>query len=195
MNTINTSPAVFVLTGRRTHRRFTMVELVFATVTTTLLSATILAVLLLPYRAWGEAVANFYLDHRIRIVRERILRGIDGKYGLRAASLGSIEIQPGETTQVEWVDFDIDDNDTPTPDDPNDDVTCRVLVTPGQGLAARTLPGSGQPQSMLRPTIKVDKFTVTQDNRKLTVVLALSTKWAGKTYTREQSFDVHIRND
>ena len=182
-------------TSRRISRRFTLVELLIATTATMLLMTTVLAVLLFPYRAWGATVANFYLDHRIRIVRERILRGIEGKYGLRAASLSSIEIQPGETTQVEWVDFDVDDNDTPTPDDTNDDVTCRVVVTPGLGLAARTLPGSGKPESMLRPTMKVSKFEVTQEDREITVVLALSTEWGGKTYTREQSFHVHIRND
>ncbi|NOY82097.1 MAG: hypothetical protein GXP31_13960 [Kiritimatiellaeota bacterium] len=172
-----------------------MVEFIIASVASVLILTTVLAILLFPYRAWGEAVANFYLDHRIRIVRERILRGIDGKYGLRAASLSSIEIQPGETTQVEWIDFDIDDNDIPTEDQTNDDVTCRVIVTPGLGLSVRTTPGSGQPKSLLRPKIKVSKFQVTQNDRKITVVLALSTSWGGKTFTREQNFDVYIRND
>lgn len=188
-------PSPVMSPKRRSVHRFTMVEMLFASAATVLLLATVATVLLFPYRAWGESVANFYLDHRIRIVRERILRGIDGGYGLRAASLGSIQIQPGETTQVEWVNFDVDDNDIPTPDNPNDDVTCRVVVTPGLGLAARTLPGSGTPKSMLGHNVTVERFDVTQKNRTLSIVLALSTQWGGKTYTREQNFDVYIRND
>lgn len=195
MITHRSHPSPVMSWGRRSVRGFTLVEMMFAAAATLLLLATVMAVLLFPYRAWGGLVANFYLDHRIRIVREQILRGIDGKYGLRAASLSSIQIQPGKTTQVEWVDFDVDDNDIPTPDDTTDDVTCRVLVTPGLGLAARTLPASGRPKSMLGHNVKVQKFDVTQKDRMLSIVLALSTQWGGKTYTREQNFDVYIRND
>ncbi len=179
----------------RTIRTFTMIEFIIASVASVLLITTVLAILLFPYHAWGDSVAKFYLDHRFRIVRERILRGIEGKYGLRSASLNSIHIFPGRSTRVEWIDFDVDDNDIPTEDQTNDDVTCRVIVTPGLGLSARTIPRSGRPESLLRPKITVQKFEVTRNDRIITVVLALSTSWGGKTFTREQYFNVYIRNN
>jgi len=180
---------------RRAHpRAFTLTELLFVGAIGAIVLGLALALLVWPSRSWGEAIANFYLDFYVRLTRERIVRGVENKYGLRSASLSTIQIQPGRTTQVEWVDFDVDDNDNPTIET-NDDVRCRVIVNPGLGLSARTTPGSGTPESLLPSGIQVQTFNVTQHGRVIHVDLGLKTTWGGRTYTRTDHFDVYIRND
>ncbi len=175
-------------------RNFTLVELLVASAIGFVILGLALALLLHPYRVWEDMAAQFLLDHQLRMVRERMLHGVENRYGLLSASAASVQLQPGQTTNVEWVDFDVDPNQPPTPDQSNDDVTCRVMVTPGLGLTARTVPGSGRPVSLLRPNVKVNQFDVQRNGRTLHVTLALQVRQGGKTYVRSTQFDVFLRN-
>ena len=178
------------------HRRhFTLVEFMIAMTLGLVILALTLALLLYPYRIWEQLSAQFQVDQQMRLVRGRILHGIDGHYGLRSARLASIHIKPGNSKRVEWIDFDVDDNDPPTPDVTNDDTTCRIMITPNRGLKAHTVPHTGNWTYLVKAPIKTEKFLVTKNGRTIHVILALELTQGGQTYTRQQEFDVYIRND
>mgnify|MGYP006281480847 CR=1 FL=1 len=161
----------------------------------TMVLAVVLSVLIFGLRTWQHGLAQWELDQQLRLGREKVLRGIDGRIGLRQAEEHSVKIYPGDSENVEWVDFEVDMNPTPTPDASSDNHTCRVITNPGLSLSARTVPDSGTPESLLRTSMIPTAIEIEQQRREITYDLTLSLKRGGRTYSRSQSLRSYIIND
>jgi len=180
---------------RPAKRRFTVTEFLVAMSLSLLLLSSLIAVLLFPAGALQQAMAMWLLDQQVKIARERILRGLEDRHGLRAAESHTIQIFPGESEQVEWMDFDVDNNAFPTPDLSNDNLECRVLTNPGLELTGRTTPGSGKPIRLGLANIKTEVLQIEQDDRMVTLNGTVSTVVGGKTLYRSFVIRTFLIND
>lgn len=190
----------------------TLIEMMTAVVIASLVFAMLYGMLAHPMGLWHKAMAQWRLEQQSRLLRERMLRGIDYQFGLREAERGSIKIQPGKTEQVEWINFDVDDGDFPgttskgggkgkgkggggSGGSGSESVRCFILKNPGHNLAARTTPGSGQPKPILRDSVTCEKLEFTEQGRQLRVDYTLSIKAGGETYTKRNVMSVTMLNE
>lgn len=182
--------------GRRGRRRcFTLLELILAGVVGSMVIAAVMSIMIFSLRTWQTGLAQWELAQQMRLAREKILRGIEGRIGLRQAEESSIHIFPGKSPRVEWIDFDVDRNDVPTPDRHNDNLRCRIIKNPGLSLAARTTPGSGKPMALLRTSIEPSVVEIQKVGRELIYELTLSLTRGGRTYSRSKIFRTYLVND
>ncbi len=72
-------------------RGYTLVEVLTASAVMLLVVAAALSALLASQRFWRHGVERGRLSQQTRLVRERLLGGIDGRYGLRFARRGSVQ--------------------------------------------------------------------------------------------------------
>ena len=178
----------------------TLVEMMFSLSISAMVLTLLQGFLVQPFRLWQQGLAQWQLDSQTRMVRERMLRGISNQYGLREAELSSLEIQPGSTEQVEWIDFDVDAGDEPGSTGNGQGggqgkVTCRVSENHGDPRSVRTVPGSGTPVSMLRGNVECRKLRFEQSGRTISTELELAITVGGRTYTRESTFSTRLIND
>lgn len=183
----------------------TLVEMMFAVIVASMVFAMLFSMLSRPLGLWHKAMAQWHLTQQGRMLRERMLRGIEYKYGLREAQRSSVMIQPGSTEKVEWIDFDVDDGTFPgtgtvggngneNGGGESETVTCRILQNSGHNLAARTTPGSGNPVGILRDTIKCEQLEYTEMNDQLMVDYTLSMEAGGETFKRRNVMWVTLLN-
>ncbi len=71
---------------------FTLSELLVAAALSSLVLALFLVLLVNSLGLWREGLARVSLSEQSRVTRERILRGLDGRYGLRHASRSRLEL-------------------------------------------------------------------------------------------------------
>ena len=69
---------------------FTMTEVMVAATITTLVLALVIALLIGILKTWNTSSATIYLGVQSRLLRERLLYGIQNEFGLRHADRGSI---------------------------------------------------------------------------------------------------------
>ncbi|OGV62509.1 MAG: hypothetical protein A2283_01305 [Lentisphaerae bacterium RIFOXYA12_FULL_48_11] len=69
---------------------FTLTEVMIAAAITTLVLASVCALLIGMLRTWNAYSANLDLSIQSRLLRERLLHGIQGEFGLRHADRNSI---------------------------------------------------------------------------------------------------------
>ncbi len=189
----------------------TLIEMMTAVVIASLVFAMLYSMMAWPMGLWHKAMAQWQLEQQSRLLRERMLRGIEYQFGLREAERGSIKIQPGKTKQVEWINFDVDDGDFPGSTSAgrgggkgkgkggggggSESVRCFILKNPGHNLAARTTPGSGKPKAIIRDPVTCEKLEFTEQGRQLRVDYTLSIKAGGETYTKRNVMLVTLLNE
>lgn len=69
---------------------FSLTEVLVAATITTLVLTTVSTILIGMLRTWNETSRTIELSVRSRLLRERLLHGIQGEFGLRHADRGSI---------------------------------------------------------------------------------------------------------
>ena len=181
--------------SRKKRNKFTLVEILIAAGVMSLVLASLMSVYLFAYRMYQQSSALLHLDQQFRIAREKILGGIDGKYGVMEASQESVSIFPGNSEKVEWMKFAVDDNNIVTLDNPNDDINCRVMTNPGLGLITKTTPGHGKPIKMLDSDVKAERMEMDKNGDIVTIALTLSTVIGGDKFTRTHNMRVFLTND
>lgn len=67
------------------NRGFTLTEMMIAAALSVMVATMVLTLLVKNMGAWREGMARLELSEQSRFVRERVLHGMDGKYGLRHA--------------------------------------------------------------------------------------------------------------
>jgi hypothetical protein len=77
----------------RRRSAFTLPELVVATAVSVVVFTLALGSILGTLRLWRESMTQSHLSRQSRIVRERLLRGVQGQYGLRHASRATLSYQ------------------------------------------------------------------------------------------------------
>ena len=177
------------------NNKFTLVEIMIAAGVMSLVLASLMSVYLFAARMYHENSAVLYLDQQFRLAREKILGSIEGQYGIMEANQNSIRIFPGNSDQVDRIDFTVDGNDIVTPDTRNDDIQCRIMRNPGLGLTARTVPVNGRPKRMLDGNVQVQSMNINRNGDIITFNLTLSTTVGGESFSRSQNIRVNLTNE
>jgi prepilin-type N-terminal cleavage/methylation domain-containing protein len=99
---------------------FTLVEMMVALVTAIMLIGGVYLVYLMALRSWAEGSSNVALERTAGVLMDKIVRGVNGRFGLREADIGLITI----SADGHSVTFLADKNDPPTAWN-SDDVTSR----------------------------------------------------------------------
>jgi len=177
-------------------RRFTLVELLVASTIMLLVVVMLLDLYLFPFQVWHNNLAWWTLTTQGKLIRERILCGVDGDAGLRAATMNSLQLSNEQSTQTDRLDYRMDLGFPPTTDKYNDDLNCALRFNPGQGLVFQSTPGSGKPVPLSRHVKDVGNLTFTVSNRVLITEVELQFKGAkGRTLKYPVTIQTYISND
>ncbi len=104
----------------RRENGFTLIEVVVHLIAAVGLLGAVIAVYLMSIRSWGEGSTNASLERTAAMVIEKVVRGPSGRFGLREADIGTVQVA-GDARSVTYI---VDRNDPPTPWY-TDDVTSR----------------------------------------------------------------------
>ncbi|MEI8078073.1 MAG: hypothetical protein WCH61_00410 [bacterium] len=177
-------------------RCFTLVELLVTTTVMLLVVVALLNLYLFPFQVWHNNVAWWTLTTQGKLIRERLLCGVDGDAGLRAATMSSLQLSHEQSTQTGRLDYRMDMGLPPTTDKYNDDLNCALRFNPGQGLVFQATPGNGQPVPLSRHVTEVGSLTFTTSNRVLTTQIELRFNGAkGSTVRYPMTIQTYISND
>jgi hypothetical protein len=181
---------------QRQCRRYTLVELLVTTVVMLLVVVVLLDLYLFPFQVWHNNLAWWTLATQGKLIRERILCGVDDDAGLRAATLSSLQTSHEQSAKTDRLDYRMDMAFPPTTDKYNDDLNCALRFNPGQGLVFQSTPGDGKPVPLSRHVSEVGNLTFTVSNRVVTTEVGLRFKGAkGKTVNYPLILQTYLSND
>jgi len=113
----------------RQENAFTIAEMMIVIITSVMLIGGVLMVYIMSMRSWKEGSINTGLERTAAIIMEKIVRGPSGRFGLREADVGMVQIS--ETGNS--VTFAVDKQDPPT-QWYSDDVTSRYYHAGTQAI-------------------------------------------------------------
>ncbi len=102
---------------------FTLVEVMLALSIAVLVSASLLAMVMMAKRTWAEGSAMIGLQSNGRLLLNQIARGSHGQYGLREANYNTLTIED----EGRSIRFSVDKNEPLTYSE-DDDTTCRFYL-------------------------------------------------------------------
>ena len=174
---------------------FSLTELLFSTTISLFVVSVMLAFLIQTIQTWRDCSSKAFMTQQSRLIRERILRGIEGGYGIREASLKSLSIDASRSARMSDVSFLVDNNEWPTPKT-DDDVRCDIQSTPQQALfAAADVDGGGISRLMHRRSVKVESFEVGRSNRMVETSIKLTYQIADQVFTNTQQIKTYLVNN
>ncbi|MBA4387089.1 MAG: hypothetical protein C0404_03850 [Verrucomicrobia bacterium] len=156
---------------------FTLTEVMMATAITTMVLALVLAMLVGVLRTWNGSSANLELSSQGRLLRERLLHGIQGEFGLRHADRGSI-IYTTNTLQFQ-----------------DSESTNRFTVLLQTNQPFRIQNAAGSNVFSTPPNILVESSAVTCASNILIMNLVLSINDGRKVWTQSQQIRTYLLND
>ncbi len=155
-----------------------MPELLVATAISLLVMGMVMTVFVGTLGVWRDGMAHLQLSQQSRLVREKILRGIDGQYGLRQASRSSVDAVSNGIVFQDSASTNI----------------FAILMPTNQAVQlwdialGRQLAGS--------PGVVVSRYSAVHTNaRTLVLDLVLSVESGGKEYTEPQRISVDMLNE
>ena len=101
-------------------RGFTLPEMIISLIAAVMLIGGVCIVYLMAIRSWAEGSSNVALERTAGILMEKIVRGINGRFGLREADIGLVTVSEDGHS----VTYTVDKNDPPTSWN-SDDITSR----------------------------------------------------------------------
>jgi prepilin-type N-terminal cleavage/methylation domain-containing protein len=104
---------------RRQHG-FTLAEMMVALIAGIILIGGVCLIFLMTLRCWQEGSSVAALERTAGTTMEKIVRGVYGRFGLREANIGTVQL----SADGQSVTFQVDKHDPPTPSY-SDDVTSR----------------------------------------------------------------------
>ena len=104
----------------RRENGFTLVEILVSLIAAVGLLGGIITVYLMSIRSWAEGSTNASLERTAAIVIEKVVRGPSGRFGIREADIGTMQV----SADAKSVSYTVDRQDPPTPWY-TDDVTSR----------------------------------------------------------------------
>jgi len=108
---------------------FTIIEIMIALVASVILIGGVLSIYLMSLRTWREGSMDAALERTAGIIMEKIVRGPYGRFGIREADIGTVDVSESGNAVV----FMVDKNDPPTPEI-SDDVTSRYYQAGTQAI-------------------------------------------------------------
>ncbi len=94
----------------RQQHGFTLLEVVFTLIVAVMLIGGVFLVYLMSIRSWEEGARNASLERTAGIIVEKIVRGVNGRFGLREADVGTLQV----SADGHSVNFLVDKHDPPT---------------------------------------------------------------------------------
>ena len=174
---------------------FTLIEMMLALGISSMIAASVIGVMINVFWIYQDTSADFYLTQFGRITREKLLRGDDGKFGMREAYWSSFSASDSSVTYST-------DNDTEDPYASND-TTDSVLDITGHLPASF---GGSLPKDMIMAELSIEDEKVEtsnaptfkkvyQEQRGVNIYTLLKLVISGKTYLAEQKIGATIIND
>ena len=131
-----------------------------------------------------------YLTAQSRMAREKLLRGLDGQYGLRQASSKAFTITQGSGYSSDRLTFNVDPNDWPTPET-TDDRLFSVEMDYNHKLWAR---GSETALRLFKPDVTTDILDLSSSGRTVRALISVTVRAGGKSYTNRQVIQTYLVN-
>jgi hypothetical protein len=164
----------------------------------TVLIAGILTTLLLPLDAWHEGVALFMLNEQSRVFRERILRGFGQYQGLRNGRRDSVQITSDsghDASPVDWINFEVDNNEIPTPENLNDDINCWFRSLKHRAfLHLAPVPKEDNKRDVLAGEVNLIEMHIDQDGPMVTLDYTLEVTVGRRTLRQRERFSTYLPN-
>lgn len=157
---------------------FTMSELLVATALSSLVLALFLTLLVKSLGLWREGLAHLQLSEQSRIIRERVLHGLNGQFGLRHASRAQLSYS---TNRIAF--SEISTNAT--------NAFILLLNTYQPAIYSNA---AGQFYLGQRHTL-VDRVNITNEANILNIDLTLAITNGRKRYTQAQQIRVYMLNE
>ena len=169
--------------NRAHHGGFTLVEMLISVSVSTIVITGIVLLFVQLWGGWCNALADWQLMTQSRLVREKMLHGIAGQYGLREAQLSTLAISTnGSNNSVVF-------NDLGT------NVTIQLSssnsLTAGAASIINILPSAVYINAI---KMSLTTSTVCQTFSILTMNVTMQTTVAGKTYIYPQNLNTYLIN-
>ena len=173
-------------------RTFTLVEVVIVSGLSVILLAIVLPLFVLPTKAWYMNMNMWRVDEETRQLNQEILSCVShGSIGAGLRSARRATIVPGSATGQAWVDFTVDQNTIPTPNNTGDDQAWRIQWTSGTGMV---LVYNNQSKPMLDTDITESATFNMVSDRIMTANVTLQRTLRGKTYSRTITRTIYLIN-
>ncbi len=162
--------------GRKGQSAFTLVELMVASSLSVIVVAMVLTILVKNAGTWRDGLARVRISEQSRIARERILHGINGRFGLRNA--GRSELVVGSD---EILFYDAGSSSA-------------IILVLKPGLPPAWLDESGS-NLVVRGGVFVEDVVIETDENILNIDLQLALMSDGKKYSQPQRMRVYLINE
>jgi len=157
------------------HAAFTLTEVLVASALSVIVVTMVLTLLVKNLEIWHDSMARLQLSEHSRIIRERVLHGINGQFGLRHARRSQLAYT---TDQILF----------------NDVTSSNVMIL---------ILASNQPAAWLdytgtnsiRDGTVVDKIALSTNGNILNIDLTLAIISKGKKYSQPQQIRVYMLNE
>jgi len=161
----------------KNRKAFTLTEVMIAAAITTLVLASVSALFIGMLRTWNSYSATLNLSIQSRLLRERMLHGIQGEFGLRHAERGSIIYA---TNSLQFQDSETSNHFT-------------IIFQTNQPLRIQNAAGSNV---FSTPTdILLNSSAVTWISNVLVMDLVLSIDNGRRIWTQSQQIRTYLLND
>ena len=165
-------------TQRHTTAAFTLSEVLVAAALSSLILAMFLTLLVKTLGVWRDGMARLQLSEHSRVTRERVLRGLDGQFGLRYAGRAQLSYT---TNQIAFREVSTNATNAFT-----------LLLNANQPAAYSNAAGQ---RRLIQSRTFVDQVSIATNGNILNIdlVLALTNGW--KKYTQPQRIRTYMLNE
>ncbi|MFA7157862.1 MAG: hypothetical protein WC299_01060 [Kiritimatiellia bacterium] len=155
---------------------FTLTEVLVASGLSVLVVAMVMTILVKNLEVWRDGMARLQLSEHSRIVRERILHGINGQYGLRHARRSQLTFASGQVLFTDAA------SSNPV----------ILVMSPGQPASYQDYTGTN---SIVRGGTFVESVSFSTNGNIFNIDLTLAVSSRGKTYSQPQRIRVYLLNE
>ena len=174
---------------RRQRSGFTLVEILIAMSVSVIVLGAMMILLVQSFRIWRDGTSWMYLTVQSRLAREKVLRGLDGQYGLRQASAKNVAVTQGSGSTSDRMTFSVDPNEWPTAS-MADDRVYTVEMDADKKLWAQGL----SPLRLLRPDITTQVLDLSSSNQTVRAEIVVTVRNGGRSYTNRQVMQTFLFN-
>jgi len=155
---------------------FTLTELLIASALSIMVVAMVLTLLVKNLEIWRDGMARLQLSEHSRIVRERVLHGINGQFGLRHARRSQLVCAKDQVLF-------------------NDVSSSNAMILVLASNQPPTWLDSTGTNNIVRGSTFVDSIDLSTNGNILNIDLTLAVTSKGKKYTQPQQIRVYMLNE
>ena len=170
------------------NKGFTLVEIMIALTISVVILGAVITILIQTLWIWRDGTSWMYLTEQTRLVREKMLRGLDGKYGLRQASASNYSVS--SSGGQDMLTFGVETNIWPTTSTA-DDRLYTVLLQTGEQLGVS---GTDRPTVLARPDVKAKLLDFTANGRTVSATYRVVVQIGGRSFTNKHSMTTFLVN-